>query len=285
MMKTAAVEFEPRGRLFHVDAGDFELHVGDKVMFPTELGPELATVVWPPTETSVHDLPRIVRLATDTDIERDDRMRADRARCLLVARELVALRDLPMSMVAVDIDDRDPEVGRSVAFYFTAPGRVDFRALVPELARAVSARIDLRQIAGREEAKLLGGVGHCGRELCCTTWLETFETIPLRLAKLQDMGANPLNIQGACGKLLCCIAYEAEHYAEFARTAPGVREQVVTPEGEGTVVGLSLQLNAVHVRLPGGNVTTCNVGEVCQKRATARQSIPRPPVSTSSIEE
>lgn len=257
-----------------MDAGSLDLHVGDKVLFPTEAGPEVATVVWPPAETDAVDLPVCAGLAGPADLARDEAMRAQKARCLAVGQELADKHGLPMKIVAVDVVDGIPGIGREIAFYFTAPGRVDFRALIGDLARAVNARIDLRQIAGREEAKLLGGVGHCGRELCCTTFLESFEPISLRLAKLQDMSVNPLQIQGACGRLLCCIAYEAEQYAAFAKVAPVAGERVQTPDGPARVLGVNLQLNAVHVRTPDGVVKSCDVGDVCPVRERARRRLP-----------
>lgn len=274
MTRTAAVEFTPRGRLFHCDAASLDVHVGDRVLFPTEYGPEVATIVWPPTETDVTGLPVLLGLADAAALARDEAMRADKARCLGVAEALARELALPMKFLGVDVIDRDPEVDRQVAFYFTAPGRVDFRQLVPMLARAVDARIDLRQVGGREAAALAGDVGHCGLSLCCTTFLEAFEPISMRLAKLQDVAANPLSITGACGRLLCCLAYEAETYAEFARIAPPVGERVETPQGRGVVVGQSLPLNVVNVRIPDGTVVPCPVGEDCPKPAAGRRSLP-----------
>lgn len=276
MTRTAAVEFTPRGRLFHCDAGDLDVRVGDKVLFPTEFGPEVATVAWPPTETDAAGLPVLAGLATRADLERDAAMRADKARCLRVAEALAADRGLPMKFLGVDVIDRDPELDRQVAFYFSAPGRVDFRQLVPLLARAVEGHIDLRQVGGREAAALVGDVGHCGLSLCCTTFLEAFEPISMRLAKLQDRSNNPLSITGACGRLLCCLAYEAEAYAEFARTAPAVGDRVETPQGSGVVVGQSLPLNAVNVRIPDGTVVACDVGDACPRRAAGRAFLPGP---------
>src|SRR5215207_54793 len=131
-------------------------------------------------------------------------------------------------VVAVDFVDSGPDVDQLVVIYFNAPHRVDFRALVGELARSLRARIDLRQIGSRDAARLTGGIGSCGRDLCCATFLKDFEPVTLRMAKLQDLPPNPLKISGACGRLLCCVKYEQPLYAEFARQVPAVGEPATT---------------------------------------------------------
>ena len=150
-----------------------------------------------------------------------------------------------MKVVAVDFIDSGIDFDQLVVIYFTAPHRVDFRALVSELARSLQARIDLRQIGSRDAARLVGGLGNCGRDLCCATFLKDFEPVSLRMAKVQDLPPNPLKISGACGRLMCCLKYEHPLYAEFARTAPAMGEQVALEDGDGVVVGHQVPADSV----------------------------------------
>ena len=135
-----------------------------------------------------------------------------------------------MKVMGVDYLDSGTDFDELIVIYFTAPHRVDFRALVSDLARALQARIDLRQVGSRDGARLVGGLGSCGRDLCCATFLTDFEPVSLRMAKLQDLPANPLRISGACGRLMCCLKYEHPLYVEFAQSAPAIGSQVTTPE-------------------------------------------------------
>jgi cell fate regulator YaaT (PSP1 superfamily) len=169
-------------------------------------------------------------------------------------------------VVGVDIVDSD-EHDQLTVLYFTAPHRVDFRALVGELARALRSRIDLRQIGSRDAARITGGLGSCGRDLCCATFLKDFEPVTLRMARAQDLPPNPLKISGACGRLMCCLKYEHPLYAEFAATAPAIGSAVSTGEGEGVVVGHSVPTDAVLVRMKdSGQVSSCAVAGVCGSR-------------------
>src|SRR5207244_11592427 len=150
---------------------------------------------------------------------------------------------LPMKVVGVDhVVDRN-----HTTVYFTAPHRVDFRALVRDLAATLSGKVDLRQLSARDEARLTGGIGSCGRELCCSTFLVDFEPVSVRMARDQDLPLNPLRISGACGKLMCCLKYEHPLYQDFAEQAPAVGSAVSTPEGDGTVVGHNVPAESVGV--------------------------------------
>jgi cell fate regulator YaaT (PSP1 superfamily) len=245
-----AVTFTRYGRLYYLDPGDAPYRVGDRVLVPTDDGPEVATVVWPPTPTEqpVGGLPTCAGHAQAHHLERDERNRVARMQGLDTARRVVAESGLPMKVVAVDLVDTRAGVDRLLVVYFTAPHRVDFRDLVRDLARAVQARIDLRQVGARDEARLVGGIGPCGRDLCCATFLTEFEPVSARLAKDQDLPLNPLKIAGACGKLLCCLAYEHPLYTEFKRTAPRVGTQVSAGGTSGRVVGYNVPADQVVVR-------------------------------------
>ncbi|WP_231980563.1 PSP1 domain-containing protein [Tessaracoccus coleopterorum] len=159
-------------------------------------------------------------MASSADHERDARNREIRSDAARVARELIERHGLPMKVVGVDFLDRSADFDKVVAVYFTAPHRVDFRQLLGDLARTLESRIDLRQVGARDAARLIGGVGSCGREFCCTTFLTDFEPVSLRLAKVQGIPANPLQIAGACGKLMCCLKFEHPLYERFHAEAP-----------------------------------------------------------------
>ncbi len=199
-----------------------------------------------PTSTTT-DLPLCEGKADQTHLDRDAANRRIRAQAKLVAKRLIKRHGLPMKVIAVDYVDIGTDFDQLIVIYFTAPHRVDFRTLVGELARSLQARIDLRQVGARDAARMINGLGSCGRELCCATFLTNLEPISLRMAKMQDLPPNPLRISGACGRLMCCLKYEHPLYTEFAREAPAIGSAVTTDEGEGVVVGHSVPSDSVLV--------------------------------------
>ena len=263
------VSFERYGRLYYLDPGGQTYRVGDRVLVPTESGPEVAECVWAPEwvdDDGFVDLPVCAGAATPAHLERDADHRRRRAEAKLVAKRLIKRNDLPMKVVAVDFLD-DGNFDQLVVVYFTAPQRVDFRSLVGELARSLQSRIDLRQIGSRDGARLTGGLGSCGRDLCCATFLSDFEPVSLRMARAQDLPANPLRISGACGRLMCCLKYEHPLYAEFARTAPAIGAAVTTEAGDGVVVAHQVPADALLVRMKdSGQVSSCSRSSVCGSR-------------------
>ena len=182
------------------------------------------------------DCQSVLGIAAPEQLDRDAANRRRRAEAKLAAKKLIKKHELPMKVVAVDFIDSGIDFDQLVVIYFTAPHRVDFPVGWGELARSLQARIDLRQIGPRDAARLVGGLGNCGRDLCCATFLKDFEPVSLRMAKVQDLPPNPLKISGACGRLMCCLKYEHPLYTEFARTAPA-GEQVALEDGDGVVVG------------------------------------------------
>jgi len=270
MQRVMAVSFVANGPLHYLDPGEGDYAVGDWVLHPTDSGPEVARCVWAPEnidDTGLVDLPRSAGHATNRDLERDTRNRAVRAEAEVVAKHLIAEHQLPMKVVGIDYVDTSDDFDHQVVVYFNAPGRVDFRGLLGDLARSLRARIDLRQVGDRDAARLIGGIGSCGRELCCATFMTEFEPISMRLAKLQNRPANPLQISGACGRLMCCLKYEQPLYLDFERTAPAVGERVTSPAGTGVVVGHSAPGQSVTVRTDDGEVARCPLESVC---ATSR---------------
>jgi len=265
-----AVAFELYGRLYYLDPGEHRPAVGDAVLFPTSRGAEVATCVWAPSYVGedIGGLSVCAGLATEADLERNERNRARRGRILMAGRRLARENKLPMKIVASDWDDHD-EVA---TLYFGAPHRVDFRQLVRDLARTLECRIELRQVNARDEARVQGGIGPCGRDTCCSTFLKDFEPVTTRMAKDQDLPLNPLRISGACGRLMCCLKYEHPLYQDFKATAPEVGDQFETDDGLVTVVGHSVPRDAVYVRGADGQRKVCPKASACASRQAYESS-------------
>src|ERR1700730_4146790 len=260
-----AVSFERYGRLYYLDPGAHSPAIGDKVLVPTDSGPEVAECVWAPQWVSdeIDGLPVCEGIAADDDLARDEANRKRRAQGRLAARRLIREHQLPMKITAVDY------IGSENVFvvYFSAPHRVDFRALVRDLGGRLRSRVELRQIGPRDEARLQGGIGPCGRDLCCATFLKDFEPVSVRMAKDQELPVNPLRIAGACGRLMCCLKYEHPLYQEFREKAPALGESVETPDGPGVVTGHNVPGDKVVVKLTrDGRKTACSRASVCGSR-------------------
>jgi len=260
-----AVAFQRYGRLYYLDPGPYSPAVGDRVLVPTDSGPEVAECIWAPQWVSeeIDGLPVCAGLATDEHLTRDEANRARRAEGRVVARRLIREHGLPMKVIATDYVD----TGNVLTVYFSAPHRVDFRALVRDLAARLRVRVELRQIGPRDEARLQGGIGPCGRDTCCSTFLKDFEPVSVRMAKDQQLPVNPLRIAGACGRLMCCLKYEHPLYQDFRENAPKIGASVDTPDGPGQVVGHSVPADSVVVRLSAdGRRTACSRASVCGSR-------------------
>ena len=260
-----AVAFQRNGRLYYLDPGPYSPAVGDRVLVPTDSGPEVAECIWAPQWVSdeIDGLPVCAGLATDEHLTRDEANRGRRAEGRVVARRLIREHGLPMKVIATDYVD----TGNVLTVYFSAPHRVDFRALVRDLAARLRVRVELRQIGPRDEARLQGGIGPCGRDTCCSTFLKDFEPVSVRMAKDQQLPVNPLRIAGACGRLMCCLKYEHPLYQDFRENAPKIGASVDTPDGPGQVVGHSVPADSVVVRLSAdGRRTACSRASVCGSR-------------------
>ncbi|WP_434742575.1 PSP1 domain-containing protein [Micromonospora sp. SH-82] len=278
-----AVSFNRYGRLYYLDPGDLHPQVGDKVLVPTDDGPEVAECVWAAqwVTDDTDGFPKLAGMAGEGDLRRDETLRRRKAEAKVAAKRLIREHGLPMKVVAVDhvFAVGEGNSDRTTVF-FTAPHRVDFRSLVRDLGATLHCRVELRQLSARDSARVQGGIGSCGRDLCCATFLTDFEPVTIRMAKDQDLPLNPMRISGACGRLMCCLKFEHPLYQKFQESAPPVGTRVTTAQGDGKVVGHSVPRDAVTVRLDAdGSRSVCSRADVCGPRRahdSRDQSAPRP---------
>lgn len=249
MMTIVGVALRQAGRVYYFDAENLKLAVGNKVVVETTRGQEFGEVVSQPGELGAEEqilpLKRVIRVATRDDEAQDKKNHVREREAYKVCQEKIEKHKLPMKLITSEyIFD-----GSKMIFYFSAEGRVDFRELVKDLASTYRTRIELRQIGVRDEAKLIGGLGPCGRDLCCKMFLNDFEPVSIKMAKEQDLPLNPIKISGICGRLMCCLKYECETYECFKKKAPRYGKVVDTPEGKGKVVGYNVPMERVIVEL------------------------------------
>ncbi len=265
MPKIVGVRFKPATKIYYFDPQDRDLKVGDLVIVNTTRGKELGRVIIPPQEVPeeevVGELKPILREATGWDTMQMHAQRKRESELLAKCREKVAESKLPMKVIKAEPNFD----GSRITFYFTAEKRIDFRKLVRELARVFRARIELRQVGVRDEAKLLGGLGICGRPLCCTTLLMEFHQVAIRMAKQQDLPLSPNEISGICGRLRCCLAYENDMYRELRKGLPKKNKIIQTPYGQGKVVDVHPLQQKVVVAFEDGETKELSVEELTPK--------------------
>jgi cell fate regulator YaaT (PSP1 superfamily) len=261
------VQFKPAGVIHEYDCGALALARGDRVVVESQRTLALATVARPSAPAAsiaAEPAPRVLRKADPRDLERDDqnqqREREAHRLCLARIRE----RRLTMKLVKVDyLLDASKAV-----FYFCAEGRVDFRELVRDLAQRLHTRIEMKQIGARDETKMLGGVGPCGRELCCSTWLREFQAVSVRMAKEQGLSLNPSKLSGMCGRLKCCLRYEYDTYLELRRDLPKVGAKVTSLKGDGIVLRHNvLKQTAIVRRAEDGVEVEATLEDLLEPRA------------------
>jgi len=252
MVKVTGVRFKSAGKVYFFDPGDLNVNVNDHVIVETARGMEFGTITMEVTEIKEDDvvqpLKKIVRMATEDDVKRHAENEKKKAKALALCQEKVDKHNLEMKLIDVEYTFDN----NKIIFYFTADGRVDFRELVKDLASVFKMRIELRQIGVRDEAKMLGGIGSCGRSLCCSSWLSDFEPVSIKMAKVQNLSLNPTKISGICGRLMCCLKYENDVYMELRKGLPDNGEKVKTKDGMGKVVDSNILESKVRVRLYTG---------------------------------
>jgi len=252
MPKVVAVTFRSAGQVYHFDPGDLELREGDPVIAPTARGLELGQVVAEPRELAEKEIgqaPRAIRRkATEEDLARDQENRERERRAFTICAEKIQRHGLPMKL----IEARYTFDRTRVVFYFAAEGRVDFRRLVRDLAAELKTRVELHQVGVRDEAKLIGGFGPCGRPLCCATFLSNLQPVAIKMAKEQNLALNPLKISGVCGRLMCCLNFEYECYKQAKAQMPRVGSDITIPQGRGRVAEVNVIKRTMTVALEDG---------------------------------
>ena len=255
MPNVVNVRFRDRGKSYYFDPGALTVSTGDSLVVETSKGLELGECVEGchevPEEGVVQPLRSVVRLATGEDLRIAETNRRKEKGAFTLCEERIKAHGLDMKLVDVEYSFD----GNKILFFFTSDGRVDFRELVKDLASLFHTRIELRQIGVRDGAKLLGGLGICGRPFCCSTFLEEFQPVSIRMAKTQNLSLNPTKISGTCGRLMCCLKYEQDAYEYLIKTLPKTDTQVDTPRGKGTVTEVNLLRRTVKVRPDEGDQT------------------------------
>ena len=264
MVDVVSVKFKGRGKVYYFDPAGVDVHAGDRVVVSTSKGQELCECVQGvhtvTDERIVPPLRPVVRVATLEDLQVAEQCRAKEKEAFRIWERRIAEHGLEMKLVDVECAFD----GSKILFFFTADGRVDFRALVRDLAGIFRTRIELRQVGVRDEAKMLGGIGMCGRPYCCNQFLDDFQPVSTKMAKTQNLSLNPTKISGCCGRLMCCLRYEEEAYEDLVKRVPKQGTFVETVAGYGNVVSVNLLRQTVKVKLEGESETlkTCPVDEV-----------------------
>lgn len=253
MIKVVGIRFQRAGKIYYFDPLDYDLETAMHVIVETARGIEMGTVLIPPKEVDddkvVQPLKPVIRIATDDDEKVIEKNKEKEAEAYVICKEKIAKHGLDMKLVAAEYTFDN----NKLLFYFTADGRIDFRELVKDLASVFRTRIELRQIGVRDETKMLGGIGICGRELCCRSYLTDFVPVSIKMAKEQNLSLNPTKISGVCGRLMCCLKNEQETYEYLNSRLPSVGDSVITPTGmHGEVSGVNVLRQLVKVVVDNG---------------------------------
>lgn len=249
MTEVIGIRFKSVGKVYYFDPNHIKFNIGDRAIVETARGIECGEVVMENREVEdgniIKPLKSVIRSATAEDIAKvEDNLRKEKEAFRICLKKITE-HELNMKLIDVEYTFDN----NKVLFYFTADGRVDFRELVKDLASIFRTRIELRQIGVRDEAKMLGGLGICGKPFCCSTFLGDFQPVSIKMAKEQSLSLNPTKISGTCGRLMCCLKYEQEAYEDLLRCTPKVGAYIETPDGKGTVEDVNLLTGMLRVRL------------------------------------
>lgn len=264
--QVVAIQFNYLGKKYYFSTNNLDIKTGDYVIVETirglELGEAVSNIINISDEEIVSPLKPILRLANFEDL-RIHRENIDKEPLVMKkTSELVRQNDLDMKLLNCEYTlDRS-----KLIIYFTAEGRVDFRELVKDLANEFHVRIELRQVGARDGAKVIGGIGPCGRRTCCTTFLREFEPVSIKMAKNQNLSLNPSNISGICGKLLCCIRYEDENYRDFKKEMPNINALVWTLDGRGRIVDINYSLQSASVKFKDGTIKDYDINDIADNK-------------------
>jgi cell fate regulator YaaT (PSP1 superfamily) len=262
MTNIAGIRFKRAGKVYYFDAGEIELEAGDYAVVKTSRGTEMGHVVIAPGQVVASEteetLSPVIRKAEPEDIAKEEELEAKAEEALIECGKMIAELGLPMKLLSAEYNLDSSRL----TFLFSAEERVDFRDLVRRLTGTFKVRVELRQVGSRDEAKLLGSFGRCGRPLCCTSFLTEFTPVSIKMAKEQDLPLNPMKISGACGRLMCCLAYEGEQYRLMKEKMPKAGSRVSTQMGEATVVGNNPLKETVTVELDSEATVELPLSEV-----------------------
>lgn len=259
MVDVVGVRFKTAGKIYYFSPSGIEFSKGDFAVVETVRGTEIGEIMLTnreiPEENVISPLKPVLRKATDEDIKKIDKIKIKEKKAFEICLEKINQHKLDMHLVDVEYTFDE----NKILFYFTAEGRVDFRELVKSLASVFKTRIELRQIGVRDEAKMLGGIGVCGRPICCNSFLGDFQPVSIKMAKEQNLSLNPTKISGTCGRLMCCLKYEQATYEEMLKFVPRVDAVVETPDGKGTVIENNVLAGLVKVKVDRGDDSVINV--------------------------
>ena len=293
MRTVVGVYFRPVTKIYYFDPGALlDMTAGDYVVVETSQGQEVGQVAWIPKTVAdsevAGDLKPVLRRATSVDLVERDQAQHQEADVLEISRVKAQEHDLPMKVVSAEFGFD----GSRLVISFTAESRIDFRELVRDLAKTFNTRIEMKQIGVRDQAKVLDGLGKCGRQLCCSSWLREFNPVTIKMAKQQNLPLNPPEISGVCGRLLCCLAYEVDVYEEARKVLPKVGSSVLTSDGEGRVRQVHPLREVVSVKLEDGMVREYPVAELGEQSGPvaapsgcsgcAMRRAPQPPAATQT---
>ncbi|AEB77140.1 PSP1 domain-containing protein [Clostridium botulinum] len=249
MITVVGIRFKKSGKIYYFSPNELDIKDGESVIVETVRGIEFGhCVIGPkeiPEEAVVTPLKNVIRKATEEDIQKDRENKEKQKEALDICLKKIEKHDLPMKLIDVEYTFDN----NKIIFYFTAEGRVDFRELVKDLASVFRTRIELRQIGVRDEAKMIGGLGPCGRALCCSSFLGDFVPVSIKMAKEQNLSLNPTKISGICGRLMCCLNYEQDTYEDIKKQLPKIDSVVDTPYGKGTVISNSVVNESVKIKI------------------------------------
>lgn len=284
MEKIVGVQFQKNGKLYYFDSNNIDAGVGDYVIVDTVRGIDLGEVMMGSREIDTENwnapLRKLIRIATDRDIQHSIDNRQKERDAFVICQNKIAEHKLEMKLVSVEYAFDNSKI----LFFFTANGRVDFRSLVKDLASVFKMRIELRQIGVRDEAKMLGGLGPCGRPICCGSFLDQFQPVSIKMAKEQNLSLNPTKISGVCGRLMCCLKFEQDHYETTRKKMPKIGREVITPDGTGTVTELNIVKETVTVRIVDGDSSEIKeyplekISRASSDRPAQAEPVEQPPV-------
>ncbi len=249
MVRVAGIRFKKAGKVYYFDPDDLDIKQGTNVIVETARGLEFGNVTADikevPETQIIMPLKKVIRIADQKDETQYEENTHKKARAIELCLEKVAKHKLEMKLIDVEYTFDNSKI----IFYFTSDGRVDFRELVKDLASVFKMRIELRQIGVRDESKMMGGIGSCGKGLCCNTWLPDFEPVSIKMAKVQNLSLNPTKISGVCGRLMCCLKYENDIYLDLRRGMPEHGEKIKTVNGTAVVMDVKILENLIKSRL------------------------------------